>query len=182
MEKILYLSHNQAQCGVWQFGDKLGKALLKHGNKYEWIYHNIGSEQEYWDLIGQYNPALVLINYYPSTMPWLNTQCISRPFQPIKLGICHEEGHLALTLALCGHAVILDPTYTPSETVYCVSEGILDYENTQSPPDRLTIGSFGFGFGNKGYTRIINQVQSEFDEALIRLHLPAAVYRDWETS
>jgi hypothetical protein len=40
------------------------------------------------------------------------------------------------------------------------------------------IGFQGFGFRNKGIHRIALQVQSEFDEAIIRLHIPYSLFVD----
>jgi hypothetical protein len=39
-------------------------------------------------------------------------------------------------------------------------------------PDVVTIGSFGFGFSDKGFERLVSLVQQEFERAKIVLHLP----------
>jgi len=40
------------------------------------------------------------------------------------------------------------------------------------------IGSFGFGLENKGFARIVDQVNLEFESATIRLHIPVSFYCD----
>jgi len=46
--------------------------------------------------------------------------------------------------------------------------------------DVPVISSFGFGFGNKGFGRIVKTVNDQFDEAIIRLHIPFAHYGDMD--
>jgi hypothetical protein len=49
---------------------------------------------------------------------------------------------------------------------------ILPYTNMTSLPEIPTIGSFGFGIADKGFERVIDIVQEEFDVANIRILMP----------
>ena len=40
------------------------------------------------------------------------------------------------------------------------------------------VSSFGFGFGHKGFGSVVKTANEQFDEVLIRLHIPRAYYGD----
>jgi SAM-dependent methyltransferase len=46
------------------------------------------------------------------------------------------------------------------------------YVNTSPLGERLRVGTFGFRFGDKGFARLVEKVQEEFDEADILIHAP----------
>jgi hypothetical protein len=49
---------------------------------------------------------------------------------------------------------------------------VYPYTNITPLPETPTIGSFGFGTPGKGFDRLVEQVQKEFDTAIIRINLP----------
>lgn len=54
------------------------------------------------------------------------------------------------------------------------------YEPQQTINHIPVIGSFGFGFPDKGYTRICELVKEQFSEATIKLNIPFAEFGDKE--
>ncbi len=68
----------------------------------------------------------------------------------------------------------IDPTLIENNpAVFKTGRLILPYTNVKKVPDTVTFGTFGFSLGTKGYQRLTDKVQSEFDEAIIRIHIPS---------
>src|SRR5208283_4722926 len=71
----------------------------------------------------------------------------------------------------------LDATFYPNPSFPSTARdrGVLrilpDFKRGNVLPGTV-IGSFGFGFATKGFPRIVEAVNAEFEEATIRLHLP----------
>lgn len=188
MYKVLFINHSTQQCGVHQIGKRTGFALEKYGSKYNFFYREANSSHEFYSHYNAIQPQFVIFNYYPSTLPWYHEIKSDSSF--IKIGIWHELSHiwgnnLPEALQTFDYGIILDPTYrnseydqpTGREKIFTVGRGIPEFTYRELPKD-LTIGSFGFAIGGKGYERIITQVQSEFDECKIRLHIPFATFGD----
>jgi len=67
--------------------------------------------------------------------------------------------------------------------VYSTGRILPSYENKKVPLRRSpTIGSIGFAVGTKGFQRLVSAVQDEFDEALIRINIPANGIIDQEAA
>ena len=171
---ILVISHKEQRCGIYQYALNITEALKK-SSRYNFSYAECSNEGELKTIISKTNPAAIIYNYYPATMPWL-TGMITRQFQIPQLGIMHEvtqeEADNADRAMFDFH---LCPDLTLKENnpiVFKTKRLIPPYINLKNIPDIITIGSFGFGFGDKGFERIIEIVQKEFDKAIIKLLLP----------
>lgn len=178
MAKILYINHDFAQCGVFQAGDRLGKALQKHQRKHEFNYQNVNSFETYAHAFSSYQPDLVFANFFPPTMGWFTKDAVSVTPVPI-LSICHETYMLNDILDRFGYAAVLDPIYNVDDPrVLKTRNGLPDYIPDVQEPKELIVGSFGFAFPNKGWHKIMQQVNEEFDEAHIRFHMPLSTFGD----
>lgn len=70
--------------------------------------------------------------------------------------------------------VMGDPTLRENHPhVFSTGRILRPYENRKPLPAIPTIGSFGFSVGSKGFQRLIDAVQEEFDEAVIRINIPS---------
>ncbi len=139
--------------------------------------------------IRQSAPEVIIYNHLPLTMPWL-TPAVSKAVKIIQLGIMHEVAQNEADNAsnefldykkaadnasnkLFDYYICPDPTLvTKNPIILTVGRLIPDFTNTHPLPDITTVGSFGFGFPDKRFELIVDQVQLEFDEALIRFHMP----------
>jgi hypothetical protein len=84
-----------------------------------------------------------------------------------------------LSNSLFDRYIAPDPTLLlRNPYVFKTGRLIPTYQNTFDPPDVPTIGSFGFGTPKKGFDRIVNLVQEEFDDAIIKLNIPFATFGD----
>jgi hypothetical protein len=174
MTKILFLNHKEKQCGVYQYGYRL-RNILSQSEKYTVIYCEITSETELDDLIRAHQPSGMIFNYHEATMPWLRANHTSN----IVSYCLHHEGkepeHLGFR-----YFIMVDSTYTDTERCFSIGRPLFNNHNVvkQNPPT-LTIGSFGFGAMHKGFRKIVQLVNNQFDNAIIRFHIPRARYGDW---
>src|SRR5262245_23816292 len=86
-KKVLFLNHKPAQCGVHEFGRNLGLALERSDDCF--LYRECGSSKELGDIIRSERPAVIIYNYHPATMDWVNVSVTGKIERP-QLGIIHE--------------------------------------------------------------------------------------------
>jgi len=86
--------------------------------------------------------------------------------------VTQEEADKA-TQEMFDYHLCPDPTLVENNPfVFKTRRLIPPYINSQNIPEIVTVGSFGFGFGDKGFERLVETVQQEFDNARIVLNLP----------
>ena len=190
MKKILFvtqtLGHKQA-CGVGLIGQLLGESLIK-SKKYDFEVLFIDSEQDLKHKILASTPSAVIYNYHFTTTPWIRKQRLRKKFSNIIHIMLHHDIHQQIIDSYTPrnnfgfkYLVAADPTLKGNDHVFLV--------NRLTPPckpktyvDRgiPVIGFQGFGLRRKGIHKIAEKVQEEFDEAVIRLHIPFSFYEDPE--
>jgi hypothetical protein len=174
LNQILFVSHKAKQCGVYQYGLNIAQAL-QHSIRYSFIYAECENAVELQKTIAQKKPSAIIYNYHPATMPWLDRETICS-LGVINIGTIHEVTQEVADRAsteLFDYYIAPDPTLIPNNPiVFKTGRLIPKYQNNYSLPKITTIGSFGFATEGKGFERLIISVQDEFDEAIIRLHIP----------
>ncbi|HEX4878131.1 MAG TPA: methyltransferase domain-containing protein [Chitinophagaceae bacterium] len=179
---ILFINHPEKECGVHQYGENIFYAI-QQSHQYDFIYCECSRKEELNGFIAKHRPAAIIYNYYGSTMPWLNTR-ITRKIRIPHIGIMHEVTQERVNRAnktLFDFHIAPDPTVLlTNPIVFKTGRLIPAYSDNKAVPEKITIGSFGFGTKGKGYTKIIEAVQQEFDEAIIRLNIPYARFGDAE--
>lgn len=179
-DRILFVTHKQKVCGVHEFGMCVADAIRKSTN-YAFIYAECGNTEELLAVVAREQPQAVIYNYYASTLPWLKKELLKKINAP-SLGIMHEVTQSAADAAdnsFFDYHIGPDPTLVlRNPIVFKTGRLIPKYSNTFDPPATTTIGSFGFASAGKGFERLIIAVQEEFDEAIIRLHVPAGDFMD----
>jgi len=169
---VLFVTHSNDHCGVYQHGTNTVNILIKNESVYNYIHASCNSEQELQGYVNQHTPVAIIYNYHPSVLSWVTPKKYNIP----QLAI-HHEPEQPLPKGI--KAVISqDPTITETPGLYSSGRFIFDYENKYPLPEIPTIGSFGFGFPGKGFQRLVTQVQKEFEEAHIKLHIAYATYGD----
>ncbi len=186
-KNILIISHKEQRCGVYQYGKNIADALRK-SKKYHFIYAECSSVKEFLSIVNSVVPAAIVYNYHPyppSTLPWLKKKIIRKIKVP-HIDIMHEATQQVADSAggsFFQYHIAPDPTLLlRNRIVYKTGRLIPKYSNTYDLPEIPTIGSFGFGTAGKGFERLISTVQKEFDEAIIRLHIPFAAFGDSDGS
>jgi SAM-dependent methyltransferase len=206
-DAVLFVSHPKAQCGVYEFGKKI-TGVLEHSSRYRFTRIECSSLAELHDAIRDNDPAAIIYNYHPSVLPWLATKVAPGLYRNNiasitvpQVGIIHEVTQQVADTAtgyakkyfpgditrLCNtlfdHYIAPDPTLLLlNPLVYKTGRLVPEYLNDFPLPLLPTIGSFGFGTPNKGFEKIVELVQQEFDEALIRFNIPSADFGDKDGS
>ena len=189
--KVLFLNHTKQQCVVYQYGKRLYD-ILKKTDGVSYIYIEIDDVNDYRQAILNNAPGIhsIIYNYHDATMPWLNDSTIQRKVKNI--GIPHESPEHLFDI-ICN----IDPTVQEAANRFSIPRPI--YENVDEllenyKPSSESIkefieyseegvpifGSFGFGFLSKGFDKIIQIVNDNYDyDELIELN-DTHQAEDWE--
>jgi hypothetical protein len=182
--KVLFLNHKVENCGVYQYGKRLNEILQKD-SQINYIYKEIDSYKEYCNIL-QDNAGIMAIiyNYHDSTMTWLNASNIQRVVKNI--GIPHESSQHLFDI-VCN----IDPNaperannFSLPRPIYENVEDIVNANTTNDEVDSFInkytdtnipiFGSFGFGFNNKGFDKIVRIINKQYDNAIIKFVIPIA--------
>lgn len=178
MKRVLFVNHRTRACGVQQAGFRYFEAL-KQSARFECHYIDVdeGWEFEHWaDVL---KPAAVIYNFYSAvTMPWMSRDLVEKHRGHFRqLSIYHELDLSSFRFDLLLHQ---DPTTEDAFPHWKLPRAIPEWNAPIVQNDTPAFGSFGFGLGGKGYSDLVERVQDEYDDALIRLHIPSAAFGDAE--
>lgn len=170
----LLVSHRGERCGVFQFGARLF-AALSAAEGIEWHYAECGDIDELLAEEARIRPTLVLLNYHPATLGWATADATAR-VSAVVFSVFHEAHQAAadaLEPAPFAYLLCPDPTLLPRNPIALPVPRFIPAPITPPPPpERFTIGSFGFGTPGKGFDRLCALVNAEFDDARIRINIP----------
>ena len=177
MGNILFLNHKQKQCGVYQYGYRTCIVLVK-SKTYSFVYCEVDCQYELNALISKHNPIGIIYNYHPATMGWINGNVVNSYPTIVHYGI-HHEGDATVSVGF-NNLIMTDSSFIDTENKFSTPRPLFENHNYEHSKisNIPVIGSFGFGFHNKGFERLVKLVNDEFDEAVIRLHIPFAFYGD----
>jgi len=172
---ILFVNYKEQQCGVYQYGKNVFDAL-NQSQKYSFRYVEVSSLEDLDAAVSESKSQAIIYNYHPQTLSFINPN-MTRRYPPVNIAIMHEMTQAeadAMPNGFFQYYVMGDPTLMENNpAVFKTGRLIIRYTNRNEAPDVVTIGTFGFSVGSKGYQRVIDAVQDEFDEAIIRIHIPA---------
>ena len=188
LKTILFVSHKENQCGVHEFGKNISSALSKSA-VYNFIYIECASMGELNGMIRKYTPVALIYNYHPSTLPWIQRKIIHKLYRPLnthisipQIGIMHEVTQEKADRSddyLFDYHIAPDPTLLlKNPIVFKTGRLVPEYLNRFALPEVPAIGSFGFATPNKGFEQVVQAVNQEFDEAVIRFNIPSADFGD----
>ena len=184
-EPILFVNHKAQKCGVYEYGHAIGNVLIQ-STKYLFIYCEVDNWEEFYALIKKIKPKIIIYNFYLSTMGWIIENkglfINSHKIKAVQISIIHEVTQEIAdnsTNIIFDYFIAADPTLMlKNPIVYKTGRLIPRYKNTQSKNKILNVGSFGFATSGKGFIRIIEIVQEEFDEAIINFNISFAKFGD----
>jgi hypothetical protein len=190
MNKVLFINHKIERCGVYQYGKRIFDILIK-SKELNYIYYEVDSFSEYVNILKQYNNELraIIYNYHASTLMWLNNSTIQNKVKNI--GLLHETDTNLFDIVLnispsekenrINIFSIPRPIFENADDI--INEGILEMNNDNklfiekyTDTDIPIFGSFGFGFDNKGFEKIIDMVNKQYDEAVIKFVIPSSSF------
>ena len=172
---VLFVNYEERQCGVYQYAKNLLEALSK-SEKYRFDYAGVRSIEDIDSHANNSDYAAIIYNYHPQTLTFINPQ-MTRRYKQVNIAVMHEMTQAEADIMPDGffqHYVMGDPTLVENNpAVFKTGRLVLPYTKTKTTPETLTIGTFGFSVRSKGYQNLIEAVQDEFDEAIIRIHIPS---------
>lgn len=190
--KVLFISQphgfkvdESTYCGVGISGNILGTILTK-SDRYDiqLLYTNSTVELE--NAILSINPVACIYNYHDATCGWLIDPGIRNKYTNVQHIIIHydftqEKINTFHPDQYHGFKYIIsdDSSLKGNDNVFITRRFLPGSATVQYIENDIPrIGFQGFGFRHKGIHRIAEQVQKEFDQAIIRLHMPKSYYCD----
>ena len=187
--KILYVNHKAQKCGVYEFGRMIGNTISA-SKLFDFVYCECDGWGEFKEIYDRLLPDAVIYNYHPTTLPWIAQrvdingcqQVQSCAIDVVQVGTIHEVYQASADLAndlVFDYHIAPDPTLLLRNPIVYKTGRLVPRCNlpvTANPS--VTVGSFGFATNGKCFERIVRQVQSEFDEAVINLNLSYARFGD----
>lgn len=172
-------------CGIGLIGKLLGESLIK-SKKYDFEIFYTDSEKDLKEKIIATNPSAIIYNYHYITTPWINEKKLRDKFSKIIHIMLHHDIQQQIIDSYTPeknfgfkYLVAADPTLKGNKHVYLVNRLIPPYKPKPYVEKEIPIIGFqGFGPKHKGIHKIAEKVQEEFDEAVIRLHIPFGFYGD----
>ena len=150
MNKVLILNHKIKECGVYQFGKRLGQILVKSKNV-EYLYIEIASSDEIHNLVALHQPSHIIFNYVEDqTCKWPHVKSIA---------IVHNGNPSHFDIYL--HQ---NPDYQQTGNHWPLARPLFEVPFIPNDLDIINIGSFGFPFKYKYFERICQLVNDAFDE------------------
>ncbi len=202
MKTVLFITHRQKHCGVYEFGKQVFQAISGSA-KYRFIRAECDSLPELLQSIENHRPDVIIYNYHPSVMPWACTRISKGVYRNnlagikiLQIGLIHEVTQEVADTAtayrmryilgrsykklnsLFDFYIAADPTLLLANPLVFKTGRLVPHYTPSPPPTVFTVGSFGFATPKKGFERIVEKVQEEFDEAIIRLNMPSADFGD----
>jgi hypothetical protein len=173
MRTVLLLNNTIKNCGIQQWGIRLGD-ILPQSTKYRIVYRELHTEFEYFSFIQELSPDIIIYNYHIDTMKWLKHGGLYNGSKHI--AIIHEGfSHLADPIGFDLYIYVPENVVISDEwrnRVFTISRPLLTYKGDYPVNDIPTIGSFGFGFKHKQFPLIVKTVNQQFDIARIRFNIP----------
>lgn len=185
MINILFVNSIQKQCGCYDYGVRSFN-ILKVSKKYNFVYCEPDDAHHYALLCNVFDPAGVIFNYHPLTMPWVPDPS-GHPRQTSYF--IHHEGSKPGNLHP-DYWLDIDSTLSDAGNIFSLPRPIIEKYDTpqglvgiqklliKSSLTHPIISTFGFAFGSKGLGRVVKMVNEQFDSATIRIHIPRAHYGD----
>jgi hypothetical protein len=173
--KVLLVNHSQQRCGVYQYGKRMADILLTD-NRYISKYIEADDQETFFKNVSEFNPDVIVYNWHNATLSWF-TPKISYQVKAKQLILHHEDN---IPYHLNSNAIIMtDMSENKVARIYGLQRPLFDFPLPEIKNNEiLTVGSFGFGFENKGFEKICVKVCEEYDEAIINLHITAAFFGD----
>lgn len=178
MKTVLVLNHYQKACGVQSFGLRVWK-LIQNSNKVNYIYREVEDSNTFFKYLKEINPDTILFNWHRGTMSWLSDDILNNLWYVEKYFMFHDE----VTKRIYDKYLFFGDYDFSRGTKFgdkkaLLPRPLLKYDGNYPKNDITTIGSFGFGFWNKGYHTLARLVNDTFDKAIINLHMPYSFFGD----
>lgn len=185
MNNIIFATQKNEDkpCGVGLIGKLIGESLIK-SKKYNFNILYTDAVEDLINKIEELNPISIIYNFHEGTTPWAKDNNIRNIYSNIKHIMLHHDvnqnfinNYSVENNYNFKYVISPDTTLVSSKNIFTVNRLMPNYYGKEyTENDIPVIGFHGFGGGHKGISKIANKVVEEFDEAIIRLHIPDSRY------
>lgn len=172
--KGLFINNKRAQDSIHESG-KMVFNCLKLSDKYLLDYIEVNQEENR-NLPSGYE--FYFFNYHPSTMAWLDTSKLKKlPGLVITmiLEVLPDDPFVMCPDSHFDGYCVLDPTLkSKNKKVFAFPrplDSIIPVER-YTERDTPVIGSFGFATRGKGFQHVVEAVNREFNQAIVKINIP----------
>lgn len=180
--KGLFINSQKGVCSIYEVG-YMSYDILKRSSKYTLDYVDVQPP----DLgFGSYD--FIIINYHFATNKWMDATFVAKCKCPV-IALVLEVGFddpLSKTPHFFDHYLVLDPSLAPSDKMTVLPRPLDTFpssaadnnnnHNNHNNNNIPVIGSFGFATDGKKWHEIVECVNKDFDEAIIRFNIPHATF------
>lgn len=167
----IFYNAPKASCSIHETGVMCFNALSlsdKYTIEYTEQLHRVNKKFDF-----------AVFNHHPWVNNWIENSI--HEFEEDTYCIVTEVGHgghvMPYTPFIFGHYLILDPTIIDTENVYGFPRPLeLVSSVRKKENNQIVIGSFGLPTPGKNWIEIVERTQQEFNEALIRFHIPEGTH------
>lgn len=196
--KILYINPINKECGIHQYGFRVFDALQRYLMDWcDWkLYYseNYDNIDQHIQLLNEIQPNVVLYSFNDTAMPFVKRYMTNPNNNIYHIGISHEQEQIVIDNPgafpddwiggnvfkyWIGH----DPTIQINRPdVFNATRPVLrsNYKTKDNVNSKIVFGNSGFGSRRKMHFEIVNAIQSEYDEAIIRFNMPPSHFGDKE--
>lgn len=158
---MFFINPNRKKCGVYSLGLSAYEAIRPLGFVYTEDIYSLPKD------------SLYIFNWHPGTgLGALNKEWLNN-LGGKTIGFLHDPYNNPDFFDIKAR---LDPDFVDSHPFYSLPRIIKDYKFPEVDRTIIKVGTWGYGLGHKNYESIINKVEQELAEAIIRLHIP---FSDW---
>ncbi len=195
--KILYVNPSNKECGIYQYGFRVFNALKTYLPEWcDWEIHyteNYENVHQHIQLLEELNPQVVLYSFNDTAMPFVKHYMQHHKRSDIHhIAISHEQeqvvidnpGHFPAEWiggSLFNNWIGHDPTIIINRPdVYNATRPVLRsaWKPTTKTDSRIVFGNTGFAHRRKMHYEIVEAIQAEYDEAVIRFNMPPSHFGD----
>ena len=175
---ILIINHDVKQCGVYQYGKRVGN-ILEKSDKHNFVYLELNSYDQFDQNLKKYNPEFIIYNWTGGTLPWITPDTVSnlRKQNIHQFLLVHNESNYSQFFDGYLHQ---HPYWPEGERDFAIARPLPFYDKNQNIRNDgiIRIGSFGFGLVNKYFHEVCRVVNEQFynQKVELRLHLTSGVF------
>jgi hypothetical protein len=165
MKNVAILTGSKQDCGIYYYARNLHN-MLKQSKVNNYLLFTCDSEHEMREICSNNQIDVIVYNWHPTTMRWINQSVIDNTRIRQFMIIGHEGNFETVKFYNLEHYITIDVTAKETHNVHPGIRPIILYDDIQylPPKEILKIGTSGIGQHNKNLHRIIDIINVQFDE------------------
>lgn len=178
MKRVAILTGSKQDCGIYYYARNLHN-MLQDSQKNTYLLFSCDSEEEMKQICESNNIDVIVYNWHPSTMPWITQSTIDQTALRQFMIIGHEGRGETINFYNLEHYITIDVTAQETHNLHPGVRPVIVYDDVNyfPPGPYLKIGTSGIGQHNKNLHRIIEIINSQFNEYVeLNVHFSSGYY------